>query len=336
MRAWFPDDNACLDYLDWLRWPNGATCPECGAVRGWTPAGRTWRCGRCRKLVSRTAGTIFQDTRTPLTVWFAAAWYMTADPGGVSASTMARLLDLGSYQTAWAMMHRFRTAMVRPGRDLLTGTVEVDETFVGGIQAGAGHGGRGLPGLDIVVIAVELLAPKGFGRVRMGIAPDASTPVLRAFLHENIETGSTVVTDGWQPYRAACRPRYTHTRLPVKGSGRQAHELLPAVHRVASLLKRWLLGTHQGGVQPEHLQAYLDEFTFRFNRRHSVARGMLFYRLLELAAAAPPVTYADLAVIHQAKKTYSPGYAGGPRASGPASLAQPVEHHPWRRAPTST
>ena len=259
-----------MDYLDWLRWPSGPVCPGCGrAATVAVVSGRVWRCSACTKRVSRTAGTIFQDTRTPLTVWFAAGWYMTADPGGVSALTMKKLLGLGSYQTAWAMLHRYRTAMVRPGRELLSGRVEVDETVLGGEQPGPR--GRGALGKTLVVIAVELLEPKGYGRTRMSVIPDAAATSLRPFLLNTVEPGATVVTDGWSAYPGACQGWFAHEPHPVAGSGSQAHELLPAVHRVASLCKRWLLGTHQGGMQPEHMQAYLDEFCFRFNRRH--ARG---------------------------------------------------------------
>jgi len=286
------------------------------------------RCGGCKKRVSRTAGTVFQDTRTPLTVWFAAAWYMTADPGGVSALTMQRLLDLGSYQTAWTMLHRFRTAMVRPQRELLSGRVEVDETFFGGERAGVR--GRGALGKTLVVIAVELHEPRGYGRARMSIISNAEAESLREFLVTTVEPGSTVVTDGWASYPAACRGSFDHEPHPVAGSGHQAHELLPAVHRVASLCKRWLLGTHQGGVGAEHLQSYLDEFCFRFNRRHSKARGLLFYRLMQYAASASPLTYQQL-VADPRPKLIKPTGLKGPR-SRPGSLAQPPQGRPWRAA----
>jgi len=268
LRAWFPDDDACMDYLDWLRWPNGVVCPACGWTAITAASGRVWRCGGCRKRVSRTAGTIFENTRTPLTVWFAAGWYMTADPGGVSALTMQRLLGLGSYQTAWAMLHRYRTAMVRPGREVLIGRVEVDETFIGGERPGPR--GRGAQGKTLVVVAVELLEPQGYGRARM--------------------------------------------------------------NRVASLCKRWLMGTHQGGVQPEHLQAYLEEFCFRFNRRHARARGLLFYRLLQYAAGASPLTYRKM-VATSRPKAVKPAGVKGPR-SKPGTLALPPEDQPWRAART--
>ena len=169
LRAWFADHEAWMDFLDWLRWPTGPVCPNCGRTATTVAAGRVWRCGGCRKRVSRPAGTIFQDPRTPLTMCFAAAWYMTADPGGVSALTMQKLLGLGSYRTAWAMLHRYRTAMVRPGREVLNGRVEVDETFIGGEVPGPR--GRGTLGKTLVVIAVELREPRGYGRARMRACP---------------------------------------------------------------------------------------------------------------------------------------------------------------------
>ena len=326
MRAWFPDDESCMDYLDWLRWPAGRVCPGCDRAATTIATGRVWRCGGCHKRVSRTAGTIFQDTRMPLSVWFAAAWYMTADPGGVSALTMQRLLGLGSYQTAWTMLHRYRRAMVRPGREVLTGRVEVDETFLGGERAGPR--GRGALGKTLVIIGVELHDPRGYGRARMSVIPDATAQTLGGFLAATVEPGSTVVTDGWAAYRKACLDRYVHEPRTVSGSGQDAHELLPAVHRVASLCKRWLLGTHQGGVNADHLQAYLEEFCFRFNRRHSRARGLVFYRLLQYAAGAPPLTYRQL-VANPHPKTVSPTGVKGPR-SRPGSLALPPEDRPWR------
>ena len=240
---------------------------------------------------------------------------------------MQRLLGLGSYQTAWTMLHRFRTAMGLAGHDKLSGTVEVDETFVGGEHAGPG--GRGAFGKEIVIVAVELLEPKGFGRVRLAVIPNASTEVLREFLLANIERGSTVVTDGWQPYRKAVGDDFDHIRHPISSSGFQAHELLPAVHRVAALLKRWLLGTHQGSMIGGHLPAYLDEFTFRFNRRRASHRGLVFYRLLQLAVGAPPVTYREL-VVNSKPKGARPAGVLGPRGR-PGTLALPPADKPWRQ-----
>ena len=178
------------------------------------------------------------------------------------------------------------------------------------------------------MIAVELHEPRGYGRARMRVIDDAAASTLRAFLISTVEPGSTVVTDGWSAYPKACRDWFAHEPHPVSGSGQDAHELLPAVHRVASLCKLWLLGTHQGRVDPEHIQSYLDEFCFRFNRRHSRARGLLFYRLLQYAAAAPPLTYKQL-IANPSPKAIKPPGVQGPR-SRPGSLAQPPEDRPWR------
>ena len=194
IRTWFPDDAACLDYLGWLRWPAGFECPQCKVPGRWRMTdGRFW-CADCRRRVSVTAGTIFHRTRTPLTVWFEAAWCVTSAKNGVSAKTPHRLLGFGSYRTAWVMLHRFRSAMVRPGRDHLTGTVEVDETFIGGIKSG--KRGRGAEGKTLVAVAVEILSPKGFGRCRLRVIPNAQSLSLKSFLLDCVEPGSRIVTDG--------------------------------------------------------------------------------------------------------------------------------------------
>ena len=273
-----------------------------------------------------TAGTIFHGTRTPLTIWFAAAWYVTSAKNGVSAKTLHRLLGFGSYQTAWTMLHRFRTAMVRPGRDRLAGEVEVDETFIGGVKAG--KRGRGAQGKALVAVAVECLNPKGFGRCRLRTIPDAEAPTLRSFLLDCVEPGSVIVTDGFASYPPAIGDDYGHRPFPVAGSGIQAHVVLPGVHRVASLVKRWLLGTHQGAVAGDHLQAYLDEFAFRFNRRRSEFRGLLFRRLLEQAVQVGPLTYQSLVVNPSPKRTKP----RPPRAHrvGPSSLLVQLSARPWR------
>jgi transposase-like protein len=215
-------------------------------------------------------------------------WYVTNQKSGVSALGLQRTLGLGSYQTAWTWLHKLRRAMVRPGRDRLRGTVEVDETYVGGVEAGVD--GRQTNEKSLVVIAVEI-APKGFGRIRLGCVPDASRDSLIGFVRNAVEPGSDVRTDGLLAYRELPAHGYRHTVRVVAGSGQKSHEALPAVHRIAALLKRWLLGTHQGSVSARHLDYYLDEFTFRFNRRSATARGLLFYRLLQQAVEVKPAPY---------------------------------------------
>jgi len=326
LRAWFPDDDACLDYLEWLRWPGGFVCPRCGHGGSRLGDGRFW-CEPCRRRVSVTTGTVFHGTRTPLTVWFAVAWYMTTSKNGVAALTLHRLLGFGSYQTAWAMLHRLRTAMVRPDRDRLAGVVEVDETFFGGVHPG--KRGRGATGKALVAVAVELREPKGFGRCRLRVIPNAKALSLDPFLRDSIEPGSTVVTDGLKSYPPAVGSDYVHRPAHVARSGAQAHVLLPGVHRIASLAKRWLLGTHQGAVEGDHLQAYLDEFAFRFNRRKSEFRGLLFRRLLEQCVQVGAVSYKSL-VVNPAPKSKPPLPPAGHRTRAkPLTTAAPVIH-PWR------
>ena len=260
-------------------------------------------CSACRAQCSVTAGTLFEKTRTPLRSWLAAVWYVTNQKHGVSALGLKRVLGLGSYQTAWMMLHRLRRAMVRAGRERLAGVVEVDETYVGGRDAGLATARRARRGKlkdaplleskkSVVVIAVEVLEPpKGFGRIRLRRVRSATEQSVLPFVLESIEPGSTVHTDGSWIYRSLPEHGYIRDKTVLLGSEDPAHVTLPGVHRVAALLKRWLLGTHQGSVQPHQLDYYLDEFTFRFNRRSSRSRGLLFYRLLEQAVVTHPMTY---------------------------------------------
>lgn len=301
---WFPDEAACVSYLEQLRWPEGFVCPRCGQrAEPFRASRHRLICRACRKQCSVTAGTVFEKTRTTLRSWFAAVWYVTNQKHGVSALGLQRVLGLGSYHTAWAMLHRLRRAMVRGGREQLSGIVEVDETYVGGRDVGRGRASRvtKLQGFEIdskksvVVVAVELRQPKGFGRIRLRRVPDASKDSVLPFVRESIEPGSVVQTDGSWAYRSLPKHGFIRRKIVLSGSEDPAHVSLPAVHRIAALLKRWLLGTHQGSVQPHQLDYYLDEYTFRFNRRSSRSRGLLFYRLLEQAVMTDPVTYDAIA-----------------------------------------
>jgi transposase-like protein len=329
LQSWFATDGDCLDYLEWLRWPDGFVCPVCGQPGGWRLGDGRVRCGSCRSATSVTAGTIFDKTRTPLTVWFTACWLFASQKDGVSAQSLQRALEIGSYQTAWAMLHRLRSVLVRPGRERLHGRVEVDETFIGGEEPGL-RGGRARGKKSLVAVAVEVREPKGFGRCRMAIVPDASAASLHPFITSHIEPGTTVITDAWQGYRGIEHLGYPHTRHSqgaARRRGQDPYGLLPGVHRVASLAKRWLLGTHQGSVDEAHLQAYLDEFVFRFNRRTSRSRGLVFHRVLTLAVGHPPVRYRDLIVDPRPKRTPPAGRAG---SGHPPSLERPPANRPWR------
>jgi transposase-like protein len=328
--AWFPTDADCLDYLEWLRWPDGFVCPDCGHVDGWRMGDGRFKCAGCRRRSSVTAGTIFDRTRTPLTVWFTVCWHFATAKNGVSALSLKRTLEIGSYQTAWAMLHRLRSVVVRPDRERLTGRVEVDETYVGGLEPGLA-GGRAKGKKTLTGIAVEVRKPRGIGRCRMSPLADLSADTLHAFVLENVDPGATVITDGWRGYLGLDKLGYVHkprSQRAARARGEDPHSLLPAVHRVASLAKRWLLGTHQGSVADEHLHSYLNEFAFRFNRRTSRSRGMLFYRVLELAVCHSPVRY------HELIANPNPGSrsAEPPNARGrPPSLERPRAHRPWRR-----
>lgn len=288
----FPNNEACLSYLKQLRWPLAFVCPTCGAkIEAWSLSRNRLLCSSCRHQTTVTAGTIFDKTRTPLTTWFEAAWHLTTAKNGMSAKTLQKTLGT-NYRVAWSMLQRYRVAMVRADRKPLSGNVEVDESFIGGIEHGAKRG-RGAHKC-IVVVAVEIKQPKGFGRIRMRHIPDASANSLAAFVRDVIEPGSVIVTDGWLGYNDLPTQGYERTKLVLSDSGDPAHIAMPGVHRVVSLLKRWLLGTHQGAVDAAYLQAYLEEFTFRFNRRTSKNRGLLFRRLIEQAVSTAKVTETDL------------------------------------------
>lgn len=329
--AWFATDADCRDYLEWLRWPEGFVCDECGHVGGWRVADGRWKCARCSHRTSVTAGTIFDRTRTPLTVWFQAVWSFATAKDGISALGLQRTVEIGSYQTAWAMLHRLRSVLVRPGRELLSGTVEVDETYIGGEEPGLA-GGRAKGKKALVVVAVEVKDPKGFGRCRMRIIPDASGATLRTFIADTVASGATVVTDGWNGYLGIDKKGYVHDRhsqRAAKALGEDPGTLLPGVHRVASLVKRWLASTHQGAVDTEHLPGYLDEFCFRFNRRTSRSRGLVFLRVLQLAVAHDPVRYRQL--IKRPRPRPLPPRPPG--ATGhPPSIDRPRADRPWRRS----
>jgi len=220
-------------------------------------------------------------------------WFVTSQKHGASALGIQRVLGLGSYQTAWTWLHKLRRAMVRPERSRLHDSVEVDETYVGGTEKGVKRG-RGAERKEIVVIAVEVHEPKGFGRVRMRRIPDASGASLVPFVRDVVERDSEILTDGWLGYNGLIKHGYKHKKTVLSDSGDPAHVAMPGPHRIASLLKRWLLSTHQGAIGSNHLDYYLDEFTFRFNRRTSRSRGLLFYRLMQQSVATAPTRYRDL------------------------------------------
>lgn len=290
----FSTEQACREYLFALRWPEGFVCPSCAGPKAWRMARDLWLCRACRRQVSVTAGTIFQDTRLPLTLWFRAMWHVTSQKNGASALGVQRVLGFRSYQTAWAWLHKLRRAMVRPGRDRLAGTVEVDETYWGAEERGVV--GRLTEDKALVIVAAQQDGPRKIGRIRMRRIPNLTKAVLNAFMAQNVAPGSVVRTDGLLAYRGL--DGYRHDPVVVGGSGKTASDLLPRVHTVVSLAKRWLLGTHQGAVSQKHLDYYLDEFVFRFNRRTSASRGKLFYRLAQQAVQVGPHPFRSLVNPH--------------------------------------
>ncbi len=289
--AQFATEEACRAYLVQLRWPDGFRCPRCSHPKAWPVRGLLLQCAACGYQTSVTAGTIFQDTRKPLTEWFRAIWWVTSQKTGASALGVQRVLGLGSYKTAWTWLHKLRRAMVRPGRDKLSGRVEVDEAYVGRFEKGVRGRQTGRKALVIVAAQED---GRRIGRIRMKRVPDASAEYLVPFVEESVMPGSVVHTDAWLGYAPLEARGYVHEVTFLKGSSNSPSELLPRVHRVIALLKRWLLGTHQGAVSQEHLDYYLDEFTFRFNRRTSKSRGQLFYRLLQQAVLQEPTPYRSL------------------------------------------
>jgi transposase-like protein len=292
--AQFPDEQSCWQYLIDIRWPDGYVCSHCQSVKYWLTSKRKIHCSGCEKEFSITSGTIFQDSKKPLLLWFHIMWWVVAQKTGASAYNLMDFMGFGSYETAWAWLHKLRRAMIRDGREKLSGTVELDETYIGGKETGTGKQGRGAEEKILVAVATECIGKK-IGRVRFRIIPDASKESLLPFIEANVEHKSIVITDGWSGYAFLSKNKdYQHIEKTISGSGEQAHELLPHVHMVDSLVKRWINGTHQGKISHKYLEYYLDEFAFRFNRKVSTHRGKLFYRLMQQAVTTLPVTYKDI------------------------------------------
>ena len=287
----FATEGACRAYLARLRWPTGFCCPQCTTSGSWTTTRCLLMCRRCGYQASVTAGTIFHRTRLPLQDWFRAMWWMTDQKHRLSALGLQRLLGFGSYRTAWLWLQKLRCAVVRPDCDRLGGQIEVDEIYVGDVAAGGGR--RHLGSKALVAIAAQIDG-KGIGRIRLRRIPAASPSQLVAFVKHAVEPGSIVITDGWKAYAGLKQEGFKHRPRLINPSGKTASALLPRVYRVASLLKRWLMGTHQGVLSREQLDSYLDEFTFRYNRRTSRNRWKLFYELVAQAVAVEPIPSSRL------------------------------------------
>jgi transposase-like protein/predicted RNA-binding Zn-ribbon protein involved in translation (DUF1610 family) len=285
----FSTEEACGEYLFQLRWAEGFRCPVCGHSEAWKLKGDLFKCTACTHKTSVIAGTLFEGTRKSLVLWFRVIWWITSQKNGASALGLQHIIGLGSYKTAWMWLHKLRRAMVRPGRDRLSGTVQVDETYIGGEKPG--KRGRGAEGKTLVLIAAQEDG-RITGRIRLKQIADASAESLEMAVQEMVEPGTVVKTDGWKGYNGINSLGYKH-RI-IRKTATIGDNLLPLCHREASLIKRWLTGTHQGAVSHEHLGYYLDEYTFRFNRRTSRYRGKLFYRLLQNAVALDAVSYQDI------------------------------------------
>jgi transposase-like protein len=286
----FATEADCLNYVATLRWPQGFRCARCGHKEAWLTAESLWKCKQCGHRQSPTAGTLLHRTRYPLKTWLEVAWHVCEQKNGVSALGLQRAMNFGSYHTAWEWLHRMRRAMVLPNRSQLNGEVEVDETFIGGVKPG--KRGRGAAGKALVMIAAEVRG-SAIGRIRLRVIPDATANTLLDATQELVEPGSNVITDGLSSYAGLAQHGYNHTvsrHAPEIGKN-----LLPKAHRVASLLKRWILGTHQGSTSQHLLSYYLDEFVFRFNRRSSKSRGLLFSRLVERVLTHPPIPKKNIA-----------------------------------------
>lgn len=297
--ARFGTDEQCREHLIRARWPEGFRCTGCGHERCHRLQARlALECAACGKQHSYMAGTIFEQTKTGLSRWFLAIWLVTSSKGGISAMELQRQMGFGSYQTAWSWLHKIRKAMVAPDRAPLRARVEADETYLG--AAKPGRGGRGAAGKTKVAGAVESGRGKArgrkLGRLRLAAVPDVSARSLHGFIARNVAEGAAISTDGWSGYAGLDARGYRHEPVVLGQSWGDAALRLPAIHLVFGLAKRWLLGTHHGAVRPKHLQAYLDEYVFRFNRRTATSIAHRFARLVEHAVLTPPLTYR--AIVH--------------------------------------
>ena len=286
----FATDEACLRFLEQARWGNGFQCQSCGADKYWTLSTGLRRCQACRFKNSVKTGSVFESSRLTLKIWFYAIWWVTAQKTGVSALNLQRNLGLGSYRSAWLLLHKIRNAMIYADRSLLHGDVEVDEAFIGGVRTG--KRGRGAEGKELIVIAAECSGLKRVGKIRIQRIPDASAEILEPFITANIAKGSTIHTDGWGSYNHVDKLGYKH--LPRKSATVHPDELLPRINIVTALLKRWLLGTLHGRLDPKHMGSYFEEFVFRFNRRTSKSRGLLFQRVIENSIHVQPAPYLKI------------------------------------------
>lgn len=286
----FPDDSSCLKFLEQVRWGDAFVCQKCSHNEFWQNATGLRQCRACEFKNSVKTNSIFEKSKLGLKLWFYAIWWIASQKNGVSALSLHRFLGIGSYESSWLLLHKIRSAMVFAERSQLQGHVEIDEAFLGGVSSG--KRGRGSENKQLIVIAAEFSGNKKIGRIRIQRSPDASAKSLESFINANIATGSDIHTDGWKGYSGVKDLGYAHH--VVKASTVDPDELLPRIGIVTSLLKRWLLGTHQGRLDIKHMDSYLEEFVFRFNRRTSKSRGLLFQRIVENSFKTEAMTYDKL------------------------------------------
>lgn len=286
----FLNESACFDYLYKMKWPNGFSCTECGHRAYWVSSKNIYICTRCEHQYSLTAGTIMDSSKKPIKYWFKAMWWFTSRRSGVNAINLQELLGFGSYNTAWYWLQKLRRCTIRKDREKLSGNVEVDEFFIGGQKPG--KRGRGANGKTAVAAAVERKGQK-IGRIRLKVIPDCSADSLLPAIDKYIEAGSDVFTDGWKGYEPLDEDTYRHHKV-FQNKAVNKDSVLPGVHLVASLVKRVILGTHQGRFEPKYLQNYLDEYVFRFNRRTSNFVGKKFMRIVQQAIGSAKITWRQI------------------------------------------
>lgn len=279
MIAKFNTQESCIDFLAEVRWPNGFQCTKCNSNNGWRSSRLLWVCKDCQYHASVIVGTLFQDTKLPLPLWFQLIWWFVGQKSGASALSLQNNFGVGSYKTAWLLLRKLRSCMVLSGRSFLSGKVEVDEAFIGGQN-----------NKEIVMVAAEIRG-SATGRLRLRHIPTRTSADIQKFILESIEPGSTIISDQYKGYIKIVEKGFEHEpqKKPYSWEdvGGDDDRLLPRVHRAISLIKRWYYGTYHGRIEPENLQAYLDEYVFRFNRRTSGSRGLVFLRMIESALKSP-------------------------------------------------
>lgn len=286
----FLHEPACHHYLFQMKWPQGFSCIKCSHQHYWVSKKHIYICKGCQHQHSLTAGTIMDSSKKPITYWFKAMWWFTTRKSGLNAVNLQELLGLGSYNTAWAWLQKLRRCTIRKDREKLSGTVEVDEFFIGGQKSG--KRGRGCTGKTIVAAAVERKGEK-LGRIRLKVIPNCSSDSLLTFINDNVEAGSTVCTDGWKGYYGLDEKIYSHSQV-FQNKSSDKDSVLPGVHLIASLVKRMIIGTHQGRFDPHYLQNYLDEYVFRFNRRNSKSIGKKFMRIVQQVINSSKITFSQI------------------------------------------